>query len=343
MWSNQATDCLLAGSANTVVPCTSMSTTSGLASCGSALAINLMTTTDSIISAPCLSSVLGTLYIFSTGMPNNALKSIQFPSLTYVGGPLSITNSANSVNSALTFVDVHNLHSVSGSLGISYNSVLTWLDLSQLTYVGTLAIQFCASLTSVSLPSLSSILGSVQISSNAALTSLYFPALSYITSGLQISGHATLTSVVMNVLSGVSSIFYIYSNNKLAILSVDALTYVGQYVYVSSNGDLTSLAFRALTYVANYVQVDTNIKLMSLATPAIVKVANLAGSLFAVSICANAAALSYSPALAYAAAGQPCHLVSSCVVTAPCPCLFAFKRSCDRFEHNLNQTLLCNM
>ena len=141
------------------------------------------------------------------------------------------------------------------------------------------------------------------LTNNNVLATIAFPLLTYTAQYLQIF----------------SSFGY---NNALTVVDLHSLQYVGQYLTIKSCSGLTALNLPALTYVAQYFVVELNSNLAVLAAPAIVRIACIQSSCinhgYAVNVCSNAASLSYTPAIAHAAAGRTCYLSQSCLASQTC-------------------------
>ena len=283
-----------AGAANK--SCSFIISAAGLANCSVISNIVIVSTTDKAIVANCLQNVSGALDIDgnTAGGSNLNLASISLPFFVYLQGSLQIWNSAVSTgaaNTALTYVDVHALRSVAGSVDFVVNIALTSVTLTALTCV---ALYFNAvsnvALTSLSLPVLTYV-GQYLNVQNCALTVLYLPALLHLGQYLDIQ------------------------LNSLASISLPVLTFMGQALILANNIALTLASIPALTFVGQYFQVSNNQMLAAINAPAMVKIAclqnecNLAG--WAVYICQNAAGLSFSAAVPHAAAGNTCWLLTS--------------------------------
>ena len=81
----------------TSTPCSSETSTAGLANCGSAINIDIVTATDPTISANCLTFVSGNLNIDgdTNGGSNTVPKTVAIPLLTYVAGYFQVWNGVN--------------------------------------------------------------------------------------------------------------------------------------------------------------------------------------------------------------------------------------------------------
>ena len=168
-----------AGASSTT--CNVVTTASDVVNCGSAASVAISTTTDTMISASCLTSVGGNFDIDgnTNGASNNVLQSILFPLLTYTAGFFQVRNSvANPGNTVLTLLDVHSLAFVGGFIAIFYNSAFTSLTLPALTFVNQY-IQFNQNnaITAYNLPALTFVGQYLDVDSNAKISTLTAPAL----------------------------------------------------------------------------------------------------------------------------------------------------------------------
>ena len=155
----------------------SVTTALALANCGSASSINILTLMDADISASCLTSLSGSLYVDgnTNGGSNTVLKTIGFTLLTYTPGYLQVWNQFG--NTLLTIINLPSLEYVGQYLHIYYNSALTWLNLHSLTYVGLFFGVDSTGLTSLDLPSLTFVGQYFAVDYNSNLTKLTAPVL----------------------------------------------------------------------------------------------------------------------------------------------------------------------
>ena len=121
-------------------PCSTVSAAAGIVNCASMTSANILTRTDTGISASCLTSVGGNLNIdgnTNQGGNNTVLKTIVLPLLTYVAGYFQVWNGAGGFgNAMLTILDVHSLAFVGGYMYLDNNGGLTSFSMPVLTFVG---------------------------------------------------------------------------------------------------------------------------------------------------------------------------------------------------------------
>ena len=156
---------------------------------------------------------------------------------------------------------------------------------------------------------------------NVALTYIDAHSLAYVGSYFDIQYCTALTALNMASLAFVGgNTLGLNRMSSLTSLVMKSLTYVAGYIGIFSITAATLFSFPILTYVGQYVQIIDNHVLQTISAPALTTIkcnSNSCGS-YAVYFCGNAATLSISQSIAYAAASMPCFLTSSCTATT-CP------------------------
>ena len=296
--------------------CGAVTTAAALPSCTTASNVNILSTTDTGISASCLSSVGGNLII---GGSNRLLATIQLPQLVSIEASFEIISTAPSFNTVLTLLDVHSLAYVGSSFVVTSNTALASIALPVLTsVVGPIILQGNSVLTAFSLPVLAAAGQYVSIFYNLALTAISAPGLTNIGQYVYIYQNSALFSIVLPALGSLGQYLSITGNSAMTSCSLPTLTYVGQYVYLAQNSAITVVSLPALTYVGQYFSVQQNSLLTTLSAPALIKIVG-GGSTnnVAIYLCQNAASFSYSASIRAAAAGKTCYL-NSCSTATTC-------------------------
>ncbi len=199
---------------------------------------------------------VGTGNNYSFYIKNNGLTSLNFPALTTLSGNLIIegntslssftANSLNTVGAAY----INGINNVSINIK---NNGLTSLNLTALTTLsGSLNIENNTLLTSLSVNSLSSVgyggNGNVSISIiKNGFTSLNFPALATLSGGLSIYENNSLNTLSSNSLTSARSIIIV--NNGLTSISFPSLTSISEGLNIQQNAALTTLTVSSLNYV----------------------------------------------------------------------------------------------
>jgi hypothetical protein len=157
---------------------------------------------------------------------------------------------------------------------IQNTTVLTTVNLSNITNVIDIKINNNAALTNVNFNGLNYIVNDLTVGNNTAITSLSFPALTKLGGTHLIHSNGALTSLSFPLLTEISSAIQnnISYNVSLTSLSFPSVTSVGYFEIAGMLG-LTSLSFPNLTTVANRLKVGssgaiTNIVLPNLTTAA---------------------------------------------------------------------------
>ena len=164
---------------------------------------------------------------------------------------------------------------------------------------------------------------------NTALTCISFPRLEVVMGLFEVYNsnntyNAALTAIDLSALWYIGGFIYIEQNSALISFSLPMLTYVGLNLNVIGNAVMTSLSAPLLTFISHWLAVDSNQLLDTISMPNLSTIAGSClvcngGTMWSVFLCGNAPQLSYSAAIAYAAAGKTCFLDTDCQLSTTCP------------------------
>lgn len=146
-----------------------------------------------------------------------------------------------------------------GALTVPTFATLTSLTLPALTTInGDVTVSAVDTLTSISLPALTTIKGNLTLLGNAALASVSLPELATIDGELAISS-GLLTELDLSVLTTAKSVAF--SSSSLVNLELPALATVSSFVYIIGNEGLVHLGLPVLTTLNGSLQIVTNVAL----------------------------------------------------------------------------------
>lgn len=193
---------------------------------------------------------------FST---NANVASIALPLLARVGGTLEINAQGKIPSLALPA-----LKSVTASCWITRNPLMTMLSLPALETADYLLVSGVGSTTAQ--PSLAKLELPVfksarvmTIADSQSMTTLTLPELTTITDSIYIQSMRSLSTISLPKLSTVTTGFWITNDYELTSFDAPAMTSVGRYLYISYNWKLTTLnGLRNLTSVGESVSVNGN-------------------------------------------------------------------------------------
>ena len=219
----------------------------------------------------CLTAVTGDLSALGT-----SLQSINLPSLSYIGGVLSLRSNLDlteisipslfvvdslevSLNHRLFSVDLGNLIEVPGFVSLFYNPSLIDAGLDQLTTVGAyLTLYHNFQLTDLSgIGPLTSVGGDLYITFSGDLPHVILPQLASIGGNLELGHGPHVTEIQFAALTSVGGSLLIRFEDQLTFLSMPQLGSVGGDFTISDNGLLpTSQAesLRDQVIAANGIQ-----------------------------------------------------------------------------------------
>ena len=188
----------------------------------------------------------------------NADDAANLAEITAITGTLTVNAPG------LAVVDLPNLRSIGGSLGVFDQSALTTLKLSSLREVpGGTSIWNNDALTTLRLESLTTVGGAMNIYSNDALTNLAgLSGLTTVTGPVTISYNTALTSLAG--LTGLTTVGGLGIVNNPALTSLTGLgnlTTIGTNLSIGYNGMLTTLGLTSLTKVTTTFEITSNVAL----------------------------------------------------------------------------------
>lgn len=172
----------------------------------------------------------------TTDPPNNIAEKFH-------QGPFTITNT-------MEVKTLDGVTAITGDLNINAPG-LSSIELPSLTSVGgNLDMQSNDVLESFSLPALTEVGGFLSVSSNTALTSFDLPKLSKVGGQMDLKD-SVLTSFHLPELQSVGSGLWVENNNAMTSFDLPKLTTVGDELKVYYHDVLTSLTLPALTEIGN--------------------------------------------------------------------------------------------
>ena len=153
--------------------------------------------------------------------------------------------------------------SITGQLSIAAGLVVLSPPATALTAVGGLYVADNSTLTSLSLPALTTVSENVRVSSNTALTSLELPALTTVGGGLLVQYNTALTSLHLPALQtcgglAASTPLDVHGNAALTSLSLPALTTASGGLAIATNATLADLGLPALVTLRGSLSVTDN-------------------------------------------------------------------------------------
>ena len=216
----------------------------------------------------------------------DALTSVQFPTITSLGGALRVTSAAGLTtldlpalrhvggymwwqqNPALATVNVPALESVDGYVKITAAEGLEVLQMSALQSVGGYFwCQQNTALASVDMPALESVDGYLKIQLNEVLVTANLPALLSTGHYLVIKQNVVLVNVDLSALDSVGSDFYIKENAALINVDLSVLDSVGNFVEIDHNDMLAVVDMPHLVTIGAILRITDNAAMTAINVP----------------------------------------------------------------------------
>ena len=205
---------------------------------------------------------------------NSNITLLYLPRLTYISIDLFVLG-----NSLLTVIDMPQLSLVDASIVITTstenNTAFTSLSLASLTWVsGGITLysaskgsNYFTSLALLQLPRLQYTSGNVEIGFTTMLSVLELPALTYVGAYFYVKSNVAMTTVSAPALTMVSQLLYIEENAAMTTLNFPLLQTVGTLLHVGNLPSLTSFQFQHLTQLGGIIEVKLNAALTMCALP----------------------------------------------------------------------------
>ena len=156
---------------------------------------------------------------------------------------------------------------ITGVLEISAPGVTSFTPAAnQITSIGGLGILNNTTLTSLSLPALTTVTGEVNMGYDDALTSLSFPALTTVGSNFAASNMPALTTVSLPALKTLGGNLNFIMDPELTSVSVPVLTTTNE-IDIDTAPKLPSFSLPALTTTAGVIAIKSNAIMTSVSAP----------------------------------------------------------------------------
>ena len=196
----------------------------------------------------------------------NSDASLVFPVMSFVGGSLVVNS--NTIGS----LSLPHLQLVSRLFTLSSNHVLTFLDVSSLTFVGADINFISNALIMIILPALTSIGGSISFETHGDLKLISLPLLTHVPAIFESNENEALTFLHAPALQFVGGYLAFYSgHSSLQGVNFDSLAHVeGAMAITNILGSLSTITFPMLTLVGGVFEVfQTGIAALNLPSLAV--------------------------------------------------------------------------
>jgi hypothetical protein len=199
---------------------------------------------------------------------NDLSTSVQFPTITSLGGALRVTSGAG-----LTVLDLPALRHVGGYMWWQQNPALATVNVPALESVdGYLKITLAGGLEVLHMSALQSVGGYFWCHQNAALAAVDMPALESVDGYLKIQLNEVLVTANLPALLSTGDYLVIKENVALVNVDLSALDSVGSDFYIKENAALTNVDLSVLDSVGNFVEIEQNSMLAVVDMPHLVTV-----------------------------------------------------------------------
>lgn len=203
-------------------------------------------------------------------------------SLVDISGLPTIANLNLSSNASLTLVNLTGVRSLTTALAVNNCASLTTLTAPDLTNIGGAAgpvFTGCTSLTAINFPLLTTT-ATIQASSLTALTSISCPVWTAATSGITIGSNAALTTVNFALLASAGNSLSVTSNTALTSLTLSSLGTVTGVLTITGNTNAAflTISLPALTIVTGAITMTGNTNLTTISMPVLSTCASIAAN-----------------------------------------------------------------